>query len=146
MSPRRLALVLALLASTPAVAAAAWDDGPPSLMFTPEQIEAVRAALAGRQGGDGGAVDITAEDGAAEKAPPPPDLHLSSLVYLSPDEWTAWVNGRPVTPGAATQHFLVDRVAPGRVDLILTEPAGKRVRLEPHQTYRRDIGAVVEGR
>ena len=74
-------------------------------------------------------------------------LYLSTILYYGPNDWTIWVNGKPITAGQEFQAFQITDIKPSYVELTvpLSAQGMRPVRLSPNQTYIVASGTVVEG-
>jgi hypothetical protein len=154
MRAAALALILIVLAGggvaqTPPLAPPADETPAPtlpdSLMFGPSELADIEKARK-RQPGSRPSVEAAAEAVAAPVAAAP-NIHLSALMYLGANRWTAWINGQQYGPGSATETIRVLAAAPNHVDLELEmhDRPPLRVRLSPNQTYLAAEGRVIEG-
>ncbi len=75
-------------------------------------------------------------------------LYLSTILYSGPNEWTIWVNGKPIGPHQDFTEFTITDIGPRFVELLvpLSAQGMRPVRLEPNQTFIAKSGAIVEGR
>lgn len=144
-----LGIVLAgpSLAQTPASPKAedtAVPAVPASLMFSPADLAEIEKARR-RQAGAPSLAEGGGEAAAPMKAMG--NIHLSALMYLGANRWTAWINGQSFGPGAATDTIRVLGAAPHHVDLEVEVPDRPplRLRLAPNQTYLAAEGRVIEG-
>ncbi len=91
-----------IAASGGAASVQAQPPGPPSVLFTEREIEAIRAA---RESITGEVENIFAEpEETPEEEPTPvrsgPDrLYLGAILYFGEQRWTFWLNGEEITPG-----------------------------------------------
>lgn len=117
---------------------------PKSLMFTEQERQRIAALLADRPvaaiGGPAVAVD----------APPPerrPNVYLSALVYTSPGDWSAWINGLRFRPGSAEKGVRAVKATSRWVEMDIDTIDGLtvRVRLSPNQTYLSSQDKIVDG-
>ncbi|WP_372827697.1 hypothetical protein [Polaromonas sp.] len=76
------------------------------------------------------------------------DLHLSAIIYLGPDNWVIWINGRPLRSGEQHGSLRVLKVTPAQV--LLTADQGDRagltpiIALRPQQSYLAATGQIVD--
>lgn len=128
---------VAALPSVPVAAVApALDDGSTysygtaqnSLLFLPQQIEAMKKALRAfemiRPDQATGTLQVT-EQRPLLVAPPDlkepsayPVFYLSSIAYRAADDWTVWVNNTRITPETNDGDLKVSKVTPDRVTFI----------------------------
>lgn len=147
-------LLIGLVFLTVSVAQAAQDAAPPAaetekpqrtvpdtLMFTIDELNDVRSRAASANRVDEGR---SGPRDAIEDA----TLFLSTILYYSPQDWTIWVNGAPITPRQDFSSFEVTEIGPDFVELLvpLSAQGMRPVRLSPNQTFIVRSGAVVEGR
>ncbi len=101
-----------------------YGDAPYSLMFTPNQVNAMKQALrtfeSFRPGDETGELIVT-EALPIEEAPKIqepatyPVYQLSSIVYRAANDWGVWINGSRITPRSNDGEVKVVRVTPERV-------------------------------
>jgi len=135
----------------PTDAAAAKSDGPSkkaqipaTLMFTIDELNDIQGRMAsGQQEGEDGMAEGRGASNKIEDA----SLYLSTIVYYGPEDWTIWVNGKPIGPSQDFTDFKVTDIGPRYVELLvpLSAQGMRPVRLEPNQTFISKSGAVVEG-
>lgn len=125
-------------AETPADAAPARRI-PDTVMFTTDELTDIQSRI--------GAAEEEASNRTRSAAIENATLYLSTILYTSPNEWTIWVNGKPISPGQDFQDFEVIEIGPRFVELRvpLSAQGMRPVRLEPNQTFITKSGAVVEG-
>ncbi|MDK9722520.1 MAG: hypothetical protein OEL53_15195 [Rhodospirillales bacterium] len=119
---------------------------PKSLMFTEQDRQRIAALLADRPvaaataGGPAAAVDAQAPELR-------PNVYLSALVYTSPGDWSAWINGLRFRPGSAEKGVRAVKATPRWVemDIDTVEGLAVRVRLSPNQTYLSSQDKIVDG-
>lgn len=114
-----------------------WASPPeaPSLFFTEEEIKAIEAEIAARP------QDFFQKN---QKR-----IHLDSLLYYGPDQWTLWLESEKWTPQTQKDGIQILEVAPQTVRLRITMPLLKTPRdilLHPHQSFDLMTGEIVEGR
>lgn len=152
-----LAVQLALAEETPSQAASeeaapakttllgrAMPAFPKSLMFTEQERQRIAALLADRP------VAAIGGPAAAVGAPPPelrPNVYLSALVYTSPGDWSAWINGLRFRPGSAEKGVRAVKATSRWVEMDIDTIDGLtvRVRLSPNQTYLSSQDKIVDG-
>ncbi len=113
---------------------------PDTLMFSIDELNDIQSRMAsGSQGGDSAGRD----SGSIENA----TLYLSTILYSGPNDWTIWVNGKPIGPDQDFQSFEITAIGPRFVELLvpLSAQGMRPVRLEPNQTFIAKTGAIVEG-
>jgi len=112
---------------------------PDTLMFTIDELNDIQSRLSGAEGEEAG------EDSG--DVPENVSLHLSTILYYGPKDWTIWVNGVPISPGETFQAFQVTDIGPSFVELLvpLSAQGMRPVRLGPNQTFIAKSGVVVEG-
>jgi hypothetical protein len=113
---------------------------PLTLMFSIDEINDIQSRAASVQ------ADGSAERGnnnAIENA----SLFLSTILYSGPQDWTIWINGKPIGPQQDFEEFSVTDIGPRFVELLvpLSAQGMRPVRLEPNQTFLTRSGTVVEG-
>jgi len=168
-----LAGTLAVAMAAPA-AAQARDSltqrfGTPRLMLTSAEAERLRALFVERTATADRSAPITdsapqpdlpvvtaaltdggngADTAAAAPQQPPPDpVQLDALVYVGPDTWSFWLNGKHFTPRRSPDPFTVERVT-GRAVTLRWEPGTGRTHvftLKPRQTFDPASGRVTDG-
>ncbi|MGC2856815.1 hypothetical protein ACM64Y_15190 [Novispirillum sp. DQ9] len=76
------------------------------------------------------------------------NLYVSAILYLGPAEWTVWINGRAIEPGAPADLFDVIEVGPTHVRLAVPwgQEGTRDVLMRAHQTFVPRRGDVLEGR
>ncbi len=76
------------------------------------------------------------------------NLYVSAIVYAGPQDWTVWINGRPLSPGTPSGIFEVLEVGPTHVRVAVPwgEGGTRTVMLRSHQTFVPRRGDVLEGR
>lgn len=158
-----------------------------SLMFTAQELQKLRDAAEfsknpsatgdARETGATAAAAAAAAGQSTPSTPPPlPNYFLTSIVFVSPDDWTFWLNDKRMRAGEKMTGLKVEKITPEYVDLIweptslesmlpewkarLAEserlsaqpvrvtPNGSEVRfrIEPHQTFVGSKLLVQEGR
>lgn len=112
---------------------------PDTLMFSIDELNDVQTRLstASREDGE------EREDDAVENA----TLYVSTILYMGPDSWTVWINGKPIAAGQEIKSFEITAVDPTSVELLvpLSAQGMRPIRLSPNQTFVAKSGAVVEG-
>jgi hypothetical protein len=132
-----------------------FPEGYRSLFYTEKEHKALLDSIARKitplSRGDN-EEEITAEDqviAVKEQGPPPPRiLHLSGIVYTSPQDWTLWLNGKRVSPKEMLPAIKDLRVAKEFIDLKwLDATSGETVpvRLRPHQRFNIDSKTFMPG-
>ncbi len=113
---------------------------PDTLMFSIDEVNEIQSRVAaGSQkagGGEGSAEGI-------ENA----TLYLSTILYFGPENWTIWINGRPIGPRQDFQEFKVTAIDAMSVELVvpLSAQGMRPVRLSPNQTFVAKTGDIIEG-
>lgn len=113
---------------------------PQTLMFTIDELTDIQNRIT-----------LEDEDGPKKRGPSNAiensTLYLSTILYSGPNDWTIWVNGKPITPNQDFNEFKVTDIGPRFVELLvqLSAQGMRPVRLEPNQTFITKSGAVVEG-
>ncbi|MFA7430100.1 MAG: hypothetical protein WCZ23_08080 [Rhodospirillaceae bacterium] len=151
--------VLSLLALGAAFSAAA-QDAPPAqqdpqpaldlatlpatLLLSLEEMVNVEAAIAAGPL----ARSVRGEDADPDRFRLRQNLYVSAIVYVSPSQWTVWVNGNPVSPDRPSSVFEVVEVGQTHVRLAVPWGAGgtRDVLLRSHQTFVPRRGDVLEGK
>ncbi len=123
------------------------DEAPPerSLLFGPDEVTAVRkaiAALTGASAPEGGQVNSDVAEAAKLVAP---NIFLSAVVDLGNGQWTVWANGYRINPGHQPPGFRVISVKENTVEIIAEGEQIARFRLHPYQTWRAAQHDIVEG-
>jgi hypothetical protein len=97
-----------------------FGDAPYSILFTADQIAAMKQALityeTGRRNKTPVTVDIVVEEVAAAPTNEPasyPVFNLSSIVYRTAGDWTVWIGGQRITPNSNEGTLRVVRIGPG---------------------------------
>ena len=156
----RLVLVVSVSAGVTAFAAAPAEQspaGPPkgadtsaapvavrripdTLMFTIDELTDIQSRISSASAAES---SDKGQSDAIESAA----LYLSTIVYYGPQNWTIWVNGKPIGPEQDFQSFKVTDIGPRFVEFLvpLSAQGMRPVRLEPNQTFIAKSGAVVEG-
>lgn len=111
---------------------------PDTLMFSIDELNDIQSRLGAAQ-----EAETRARGNSIEGA----TLYLSTILYSGPNDWTIWVNGKPISPGQDFQDFEVLDIGPRFVELRvpLSAQGMRPVRLEPNQTFIARSGAIVEG-
>lgn len=154
-------MVLALAVCAAALPAAAQEEAPPpSVVAEPVQID-LETLPATLLLGLEEMVNIEtaiaagplARQGMQEETDPTrfrlrDNLYVSAILYLGPAEWTVWINGRAIEPGAPADLFDVIEVGPTHVRLAVPwgQEGTRDVLMRAHQTFVPRRGDVLEGR
>ena len=111
---------------------------PDSIMFTIDELNDIKSRV--RTG------ETTEEERNARNAQAKA-FYLSSILYYGPNEWTIWVNGRPIGPRQDFETFRVTEITPQYVKLLvpLSAQGMRPIKLEPNQTFVAESGVVIEG-
>jgi len=111
---------------------------PDTLMFSIDELTDIQSRITTPEEGESRGPSTAIENAS---------LYLSTILYTGPNDWTIWVNGKPITPGQDFAEFKVTGIGPRYVELLIPLSAqGMRpVRLEPNQTFITRSGAIVEG-
>lgn len=122
------------------------DDIPESFFFSRNEVVAIKRAMSGFES----ALPSGEGDGADGEAAPPPNrqIRVSGILYVSPDVWTVWVNGRRVIPGYLLPEIVDIRVERRFVYLEWYDQMTDTIisiTLRPHQTYDIDTGILLPG-
>lgn len=77
------------------------------------------------------------------------DFRLEAILYVSPEQWTFWLNGEAISPKAIPRDLTIRRVTPARIEFSWQPdpkvPLDVRiVVLEPGQIYVADTDEVME--
>ncbi len=115
-------------------------DVPDTLMFTIDELNEIQSRIGiGEEEGAGGVRRAPIEDAT---------LYLSTILYYSPEDWTAWINDVPIGPRQDIISFEVTAITPNYVELLvpLSAQGMRPVRLSPNQTFIAKSGAIVEGK
>jgi len=115
-----------------------------SLLFHPQEVEAIDRLLAGR------AASLAAAETSGRTGPPPvpPDIHMGALIYLRPNDWVIWINGVRRTPRDRLGELEIAAVTAERAEIVWRGDAAAgplRIRLRPHQTFIGTTGEIFEG-
>lgn len=117
-------------------------QAPETLMFSIDELTEIRNRMVA------GSSANAQRNGAGGRDPiEDATLYLSTILYYSPEEWTIWINGVPISPKQELRSFEVTEISPDHVDLLvpLSAQGMRPVRLSPNQTFVTKSGAVVEG-
>jgi hypothetical protein len=143
--------ILLLLASPawaqqPAPVAAPVPEAPftRSFLFTPLETSVVERALAGTVAG----TSVVEASKSTAAIPAKRVIALSGLVFRDADDWTAWINGKKVTPKTLLPEIMDIRAEKGRVHLKWFDIGINGViaiTLRPHQTYDIVTGVLLPG-
>lgn len=111
---------------------------PDTLMFTVDELNDIKSRV---QSGTTSEAEQAANAGGTKA------FYLSSILYYGPNEWTIWVNGRPIGPSQDFETFRITEITPHYVQLLVPLSAlGMRpIRLEPNQSFVAESGVVIEG-
>jgi hypothetical protein len=86
-----------------------------------------------------------------EKAKPPPEereIKLGGIVYKSAKDWTIWLNGERVTPGALPKEALDLKVRENYIEIKWFDEYTNQIfplRLRPHQRFNIDTRIFLPG-
>ena len=75
--------------------------------------------------------------------PPESDLFLSAILFLTPNQWTVWINNQPVSHKNSFPGILLRDVQREAIAFSLENVPHKIITLKPNQTYTQ--GRVLEG-
>lgn len=117
-----------------------------SLLFTDTERQAIEQALVLRPAGEearkpGEARPVTGPLWSVSR------LHLSALIYTDPGNWTLWLGGRQVQPGAIPPFLRDVRVFAGYADVsVLPFPGASPipVRLRVNQTFLASQRQIID--
>lgn len=130
----------------------AESDFAGSLLFTENELKAINAAMALRpQQGEqtlGGAVTPLLDIPEDKPTWLIERLHLSALIYSSPQNWTLWFGNRQVRPHTALPFLSQLRVTANYADFNIIPTPGAQpiaVRLRPNQTFLIGQLRIAEG-
>ncbi len=109
---------------------------PETLMFSIDELNEIQSRASSGAAGDR---NVAAIESAS--------LYLSTILYYGPKDWTAWVNGVPISPKEELGSFKITDIGPNFVELLvpLSAQGMRPVRLSPNQSFVVKSGAVVEG-
>lgn len=112
------------------------------------QIEEAKRIAAERDAERDAIVDATA-DATMVDALDDRDFRLEAILYVSPEQWTFWLNGEAISPQAIPRDLTIRRVTPARVEFSwLPDPKlpldVRVIVLEPGQVYVADTDEVME--
>lgn len=112
---------------------------PDTLMFTVDELTDIQNRLK--------TTEEEADSERSEEAIENAALYLSTIVYYGPQDWTIWVNNKPIGPTQDFSSFKITDIGPRYVELVVPLSANgmRPVRLEPNQTFISKSGNVVEG-
>lgn len=79
------------------------------------------------------------------KRPRIPNIYVSAVLDFGAGDWTVWANGLRVTPDQQSPLFKVVAVHGNTVEISVTSDGGRRIALQPYQTWRSRQRDVVEG-
>lgn len=113
-----------------------FGDAPYSVLFTPAQADSIRKALTTyetiRRTGQssGGDLVIEEEVPSAPIAEPAvyPTMHLASIAYRNPADWTVWINRERITPSSNDGALRVVRLGPTQAQFAWKPPFGDSFR------------------
>ncbi len=127
----------------------------PSLLFTPSQQSLLREARNGFNTRIPTEVEIASQggaSGAAENIQSPAmavrTLSLGGIVFISPDEWTIWLNKRRITPAKLPTEAVDLRVYKEFIELRWFDAQTNQIfpiRLRPNQTFNIDARTFIPG-
>jgi len=132
-------------ATAPAVAPVA------SLMFTPQEVQAIDKAFADHLHPPAEQVAAQVNAAALQQAqieaarPRVPNIYVSAVLDFGGGEWTVWANGLKLTPTHQSPLFHVVSVSGNTVEIVPIAQPSTHIRLQPYQTWRARQGDVVEG-
>lgn len=112
-----------------------------SLLFSPDEVVAVRnaiAALTGASTPDVNNVPVEAKHAL-------PNIYLSALVDFGDDQWTVWANGYRISPQHPAPGFRIVSVKENKVEIVTEGEQPVRFELHPYQTWRAAQHDIVEG-
>jgi hypothetical protein len=134
-----------LPAPTPSGDASSVSQSEPSLLFTANEVAAVRRAIAALKGV--GTEEAAQAKGALNAAPKPKEsnIFLSALVDFGDGQWTVWANGYRISPGHQPPGFRVVAVKENTVEIVTEGEQPARFQLRPYQTWRAAHHDIVEG-
>ena len=112
------------------------------------QIEEAKRIAAERDAEQEAIVEATV-DATMVEALDDRDFRLEAILYVSPGQWTFWLNGEAISPKAIPRDLTIRRVTPARVEFSWQPdpklPHDVRVIvLEPGQIYVADTDEVME--
>jgi len=112
---------------------------PQTLMFSIDELNDIQSRAASVQTEEGERGNSNAIENTS--------LYLSTIVYTGPQDWTIWINGKPIGPRQDFEEFKITDIGPRFVELLvpLSAQGMRPVRLEPNQTFLTRSGTVVEG-
>ncbi|MFA6279649.1 MAG: hypothetical protein WC612_02515 [Bdellovibrionales bacterium] len=110
------------------------QEAPPSLFYTPQEVWQIETALRREE--------------PALLAQAKHVLHCGSIMYVSADQWTVWLQGEKWTPQTDRPNLHIQSVEPDSVRLsilLLGEKEPREVTLRTNQSLNLLTGAVMEG-
>jgi hypothetical protein len=112
---------------------------PDTLMFGIDELNDIQGRMA--------AGETDGAERSNENALENASLYLSTIVYYGPKDWTAWVNGKPISPNDEFSAFKVTAIGPSFIELLvpLSAQGMRPIRLSPNQSFITKSGAIVEG-
>lgn len=142
------------LDEAPALVVAAINPNEiPSLVFTYWEYNAIQEAKSSRG-------NIASEESAEEQdfsmpednaAKPPPekrDIKLGGILYKTEKDWTIWLNGQRITPGAIPKEVIDLKVYEQYIEVKWYDRYTKQIlpiRLRPHQRFNIDSRIFLPG-
>ncbi len=124
----------------------------PSLIFTPSQQSLLREARNGFNTRIPTEAETLASSGAAGSLQQPAmavrKLSLGGIVFISPDEWTIWLNKRRITPDKLPTEAVDLRVYKEFIELRWFDAQTNQIypiRLRPNQTFGLDAHTFIPG-
>ena len=115
----------------------------PSLFFTPEALALLNDAIQGLNVSP----TVAARDGPP-KDPGVRELALGGIVHRSGDDWTIWLNGKRITPGAIPEQVFDLTVHKEYIDIKWFDEYTNRIfpiRLRPNERFNMDGRIFLTG-
>jgi hypothetical protein len=110
------------------------------IIFTYWERTAINEARHG-----GGKLSFNRTQGATANKPKPPpeerEITLSGIAYTAPNDWTVWLNGKRLVPGALLPEMLALDVHSTYIEMRWMDDYTGRIypiRLRPHQRFNLD--------
>lgn len=122
-----------------------------SLFFTPSQQALLRDARAGFKTAlpaEEKEEEAPKEDLQQNNAPAIRSISLSGIVFITPDEWTIWLNKQRVTAAKLPKEAVDLRVYKDFIELRWHDTQTNKIfpiRLRPNQTFNLDAQTFVPG-
>lgn len=124
-------------------------DKIPSLFFTYWQHEAILDAKKARgRARPPGQSEFNGFDDEEKVKPKNRDVSLSGIVYVNPNDWTIWLNGKRVTPHAIPEEIMDIQVYKEYIEVKWLDEYTNQIfpiRLRAHQRFNLDTRIFLPG-